>query len=103
MAHFNPTEDNPQGDYMNYSEPFGRVLRQLRLKQGMSQEELGYACSLHRTYISLLERGMRNPTLNTIFDLAAVLDSSPSKIVAQVEQEMTDERHSNRKRREHSQ
>ena len=64
---------------------FGQVLRELRTASGLSQQQLALESDLDRTYISLLERGLRQPTLGTIFQIAQVLDLSPSKIVAQVE------------------
>ena len=39
----------------------GEILRQLRKKRGLSQEELALESGYHRTYISLLERGQKNP------------------------------------------
>lgn len=64
---------------------FGEVLQQLRRKRGLSQEEFGFECDLHRTYISLLERGKRIPSLTTIIQLARVLNVPPSEIVRLVE------------------
>jgi transcriptional regulator with XRE-family HTH domain len=43
---------------------FGQVLRELREKENISQEKLAEYCELDRTYISLLERGLRQPTIN---------------------------------------
>jgi transcriptional regulator with XRE-family HTH domain len=65
---------------------FGQVLKKERLKQQISQEELAFECSLDRTYISMLERGIRQPTLETIFKLAKALRLTPSVIVKKVEQ-----------------
>ncbi|MGK7345737.1 MAG: helix-turn-helix domain-containing protein [Candidatus Nitrospinota bacterium M3_3B_026] len=64
---------------------FGEVMRDLRKKRGFSQEELGFETGYHRTYISLLERGLRSPTLTTIFQLATALEVKPSEIIRQVE------------------
>ncbi|MGK7344313.1 MAG: helix-turn-helix domain-containing protein [Candidatus Nitrospinota bacterium M3_3B_026] len=64
---------------------FGGVMRDLRKKRGLSQEELGFETGYHRTYISLLERGLRSPTLTTIFQLATALEVKPSEIIRQVE------------------
>lgn len=64
---------------------FGEVLQELRHRRGLSQEEFGFECELHRTYISLLERGKRIPSLTTIIQLATVLNVSPSEIVRRVE------------------
>ena len=49
---------------------FGANLRAARLEAGLSQQRLGSACRLHRTEISLLERGVREPRLSTILRLA---------------------------------
>lgn len=46
-----------------YSIAFGKVLKVERLKQSLSQEEIGFRCELDRTYVSGVERGVRNPTL----------------------------------------
>ena len=64
---------------------FGKELRQLRTSRGFSQEKLALECGLDRTFISLLERGMRQPSLTTIFLLADALDSRPSTLLAQIE------------------
>ena len=64
---------------------FGRVLRDLRGKRGLSQEELGFETGYHRTYISLLERGLRSPTLTTIFQLATALEVKPSEMIKRIE------------------
>ena len=52
---------------------------------GLSQEALALECGLDRTYISLLERGLRQPTLSTVFALAQVLNVQPSVVVREVE------------------
>lgn len=52
---------------------FGTVLRELRRERGLSQEGLGFESGYHRTYISLLERGLKSPSLQTVFDLARSL------------------------------
>jgi transcriptional regulator with XRE-family HTH domain len=64
---------------------FGEVLQELRTTRGLSQEEFGFECELHRTYISLLERGKRIPSLTTIIQLAGALSVPPSEIVRRVE------------------
>lgn len=53
---------------------FGLRLKQLRLNQGLSQEQLGLIAELDRTYISGIERGVRNVSLSNIFRLARALD-----------------------------
>jgi transcriptional regulator with XRE-family HTH domain len=64
---------------------FGEVLRALRTKQGLSQEQLALDSGLDRSYISMLERGKRQPSLTTIFVIAENLNVAPSKIVRLVE------------------
>ncbi len=64
---------------------FGLVLRELRQKQGFSQEKLGLESGYHRTYISQLERGLKSPTIGTLFRLAGTLQVTPSHIVHRVE------------------
>jgi transcriptional regulator with XRE-family HTH domain len=66
---------------------FGRVLKELRQNQAFSQEELGFRSGYHRTYISLLERGLKSPSLNTIFQMANALGISPSGMISKVEQD----------------
>ena len=64
---------------------FGKVLKEIRGKKSLSQEELGFESGYHRTYISLLERGRKSPSLNTIFQLAAALGMPPSEILRRTE------------------
>jgi transcriptional regulator with XRE-family HTH domain len=59
---------------------FAVNLRKARQRKRISQEELGFLCDLHRTEISLLERGGREPRLGTIVKLAGALDSSPEEL-----------------------
>ena len=63
---------------------FGEQLRQLRKAAGLTQEELAFRVGLDRTYISLLERGIKSPTLNTFFRLCKVLNQQPAAVIAQV-------------------
>lgn len=64
---------------------FGIVLRECRKKRRISQEELAHRSGLDRTFISLMERGKRKPTLNTIFALSGGLEVKPSFLVQEVE------------------
>ncbi len=61
---------------------FGEVLRDLRQRAGLSQEALAGAAEVDRTYVSLLERGQRQPTLETLFRLAGALHASPATMVS---------------------
>ncbi|EJI1747223.1 helix-turn-helix transcriptional regulator [Salmonella enterica] len=53
---------------------FGKQLRKLRTQSGLSQEAFADKCGLDRTYISGIERGVRNPTLEVISVLAKGLE-----------------------------
>ena len=74
---------------MTLAKAFGQVLRETRNDRGMSQESLALACGLDRTFISLLERGQRQPTLSSIFAIAGALEITPSMLLEGVE-ELTD-------------
>lgn len=65
---------------MNPQERFAVNLRRARTKAGVSQEELGYMCDLHRTEVSLLERAGREPRLATIVKLAGALKATPNEL-----------------------
>jgi len=56
---------------------FGGKLRSFRIAQGLSQEKLGELAELDRTYISSVERGQRNVSLDAITRLAEALHISP--------------------------
>lgn len=64
---------------------FGERVRELRLQRGWSQEELGYAADLHRNAISLIERGDRSSTLETIEKLCQALRLQPSALMPEIE------------------
>jgi len=64
---------------------FAQVLRDLRKKKDLSQEKLALIGNLDRTFISLLERGLRQPSLTTIFQLARALDISVTDLISAVE------------------
>ena len=56
-------------------------LRRLRTEAGLSQEALADRAGLHRTYVSSVEGGHRNVTLENIFALAEALGTTPSHLV----------------------
>ncbi|MHA1305071.1 MAG: helix-turn-helix domain-containing protein [Candidatus Heimdallarchaeaceae archaeon] len=55
---------------------FGEQVRKLRNERGLSQEELAFCARLDRTYISGIERGIRNPSLDNIGKIAKALKVS---------------------------
>ncbi|WP_026584155.1 helix-turn-helix domain-containing protein [Bacillus sp. J33] len=73
---------------MNIEVIFGKILRNLREEKKISQEQLAHLSELDRTYISLLERGKRRPTINTIFALSQTLGLKPSEFLAKIEKEL---------------
>ena len=60
---------------------FAGNLRRVRERVGISQEELGARCGLHRTEISFLERAQREPRLSTIVKLAKALGVKPADLL----------------------
>lgn len=67
---------------MTPQERFAVNLRRARLAAGISQEELARRCDLHRTEVSLLERGGREPRLATIVKLTDALATEPEELLA---------------------
>ncbi len=66
---------------MGIVERLGRNLRKARRAKGWSQEEFAHHAGIHRTYISDLERGARNPTLIIVEKLARALDVPPGSLL----------------------
>lgn len=56
-------------------------IRQLRAAKGWSQEELSFEAGLHRTYISMLERCVRSPTVDVLERVANSLGVSVARLV----------------------
>ncbi|MGY4688659.1 helix-turn-helix domain-containing protein [Salibacterium sp. K-3] len=67
---------------------FGMILREYRNRSGYSQEQLALLCGLDRTYIGLLERGKRKPTITTIFSLSYSLKVKPNIFIKDVEKKL---------------
>jgi transcriptional regulator with XRE-family HTH domain len=62
---------------------FGIAIKQRRQEIRLSQEELAERSALHRTYISDIERGFRNPSLDNIVELTKALNISVSQLFSQ--------------------
>lgn len=60
----------------------------LRKEAGMSQEQLAFAADIERNFVSLIERGINQPTVRVIFKLASALQVSPSKMIGLVEEKL---------------
>lgn len=66
---------------------FGTNLKEARDRADLSQEELSFQAKLNRTTISLYERGLREPGIDAILKMAAVLDTTPNALCAGIEWE----------------
>jgi transcriptional regulator with XRE-family HTH domain len=66
---------------MDIRRRIGLTVKELRGKKGWSQEELGFETELHRTYISGIERGVRNPTVTVLARLADALGVTPGRLL----------------------
>lgn len=66
---------------MNILNICGDNVRRLREAKGWSQEELSEASGLHRTYISGIERGVRNPSIKTLAQIAAALEVGTNRLL----------------------
>lgn len=77
---------------MKPEEAFGYILKSTRIERGLSQEELAFKSNLDRTFISMLERGQRQPSLTSILSISASLGISAAEIVRKTV-EIMDESH----------
>jgi transcriptional regulator with XRE-family HTH domain len=68
---------------------FGRVIRELRNQHNISQEKLALISDMDRTFISLLERGLRQPSLKSILRLSESLNIRPGDLVERVVEKLT--------------
>jgi transcriptional regulator with XRE-family HTH domain len=71
-----------EASQMDKRDRFAANLRHARKTAGISQEELAERCELHRTEVSLLERGGREPRLGTLIKLATALDTTAEALCA---------------------
>ena len=69
----------------DWPQAFGKAMRDLRNSKGLSQERFGFDVGLDRTYISGIERGIRNPSLKNIVKIAQALGVTPAKLLQEAE------------------
>lgn len=69
-------------------ESFATTLRVLRMKSDISQEALGLESGLGRTYVGELERGIKTPTITTLFKLCEPLNLKPSEFMTMIEKRL---------------
>lgn len=67
---------------------FGEVLKKYRGIKGWTQEELAFESNIGISSISRLERGVHNPTLDTLWMLARILDIPTTKLIPALEKEL---------------
>jgi len=60
---------------------FGHKMQRVRQSKGVTQEELAAMLAMHRTYIGLIERGQRNPTVRTLYKIAKALKVQASELL----------------------
>lgn len=66
---------------------FGEVLRRYRSEKNISQEELAFQAGVDRTFVSRLERGIRQPTITTLIGLGQALGVSAADLMRDTEDE----------------
>ncbi len=59
---------------MNENQLLGKRVLEIRVRLGLTQEELAFRCNMHASHIGFLERGERNPSLETLSRLAEGLE-----------------------------
>lgn len=64
---------------------FGSEIKKARKALRKSQEALAFDAEIHRTYVSLIERGQKSPTLTVIVRLSKALKVKPSELIRRVE------------------
>ena len=67
---------------MDMRKLIGRNVRRIRCALGLTQEQFAERSGFSQQYISDLERGRRNPTIVSLFELAQALDSTPVELVS---------------------
>lgn len=75
---------------MNIENAFATVLKDLRTEKKISQENLAFLSGLDRTYISLLERGKRQPSLASLFSISRALDITLVEFTTALEEKINE-------------
>ena len=61
------------------------MLRRVRKEVGLTQEQLSLEAEVERNFVSLIERGVNQPTIRVLFKLAKALGTTPSQMLLEVE------------------
>ena len=75
------------------AELVGKVIQRLRKNKGKSQEVLSGLATLDRTHYSKIERGLRSPTIDTLFKIAHALDILPHELMIEIEKAVEAKEH----------
>ena len=82
---FSPSPVTEDSMKSSIEKAFGREIRKARESLGKSQEGLAFDAEVHRTYIGMIERGQKSPTLGVILRLARALNLKSSELVRRAE------------------
>jgi transcriptional regulator with XRE-family HTH domain len=82
MAGRKRKDETDQKPVVKLDRSYGRNLRRIRKERGYSQEALAFRAEVHRTEVSLLERGKRDPGVNMTLRLAGALGVDPGELLA---------------------
>jgi len=80
---------------MTVSQTIGEKIRYLRIKKGLSQEQLALNAGMNTSYLGQIERGDKNPTINTLEKIARGLDLTIEQLIANSEKESVNTRENN--------
>lgn len=71
---------------MSVKKTFGVILKQIRTEKGISQETLALDAETNRTFISEIERGLKQPSITSVFKIAQALKMKPSELIKRIEE-----------------
>lgn len=72
----------------NWREAIAAYLKELRIRQEWTQEELAHRSGYDARYINMLERGRRNPSIRALVDLCQALEVRPSAFLGEIERRL---------------
>lgn len=70
----------------------GSVIQKCRKEKGITQDVLSGLADLDRTHYSKIERGLRSPTIDTLFKIASALDIQPHELMIEIENAMNEQK-----------
>ena len=71
-----------------YSKTLINVIKELRIKNKLTQEQMAFEIDISTSYLGMIERGERNISLNNIYKIAKLFKMKPSELLILVEQKM---------------